>query len=264
MRRRCTWTFLAAAVVIVIAAAAMMVAGGTPSPVPTAVPPGPATLLWIEEINTHLLGHGVDAARIMADAGSGGGNAGTVPILDPERRTVKVGRLDRVVTNPGGRNAGERLLVVYRLYDYDVGLRSTTLLVPSDQLPLRLEPPAWASPAAGAGATGGGPWRLLPTRMLVGPSTGSTLAMTVDDEAVQLRVGDVWAFVRLADRDRPLILDAGVTASAASRQAGFEQHALLAALDAGRPLTMLRFRHLGTWWLEPTHPDPATVEGVGA
>ena len=186
--------------------------------------PARALVLWIEEINTHLL----------ADAGVPEPvSRGPALRLDERRRAAGLRRSDL----PAG--GGPFVLVIHRLHDHDRLVQERVRILAHARLPAPIDLRA----ASRAGRPGP---RLLPGQVSLAaasPEPDGSVLLRVDAEQVRLAPGGAWMQVRVAGEAAPF-----------GPAAPDWQERVRAALETGRPLTVLRVLHRGWWRLEPLEP----------
>src|SRR5690606_23351206 len=168
-------------------------------------------------------GAGPAPARAAAGGGRGGGAGGR-----GVRRAA--GHRPRAGSEP-------RLLVRYGVYDHDRLLAESFTAVTAARLPYELAPPQVGGDRSA---------RLLPGPVRVtGVAAGDAVELEIAAERLVLAAGQAWAAARVASGSAVLT----VAPDTWTRE-------LAAALDANRPLTVLRLLHRGRWRLEPLTGEP--------
>ncbi|HEX6989752.1 MAG TPA: hypothetical protein VF282_09840 [Bacillota bacterium] len=192
--------------------------------------PARLPLLWIEEVNSHLLPSGPGAASADPAPAPVPGDRGTEAAVD------EAGRSLRLSPAHWPRSGEEPVIAIrYGVYDHDRLVREVFTILSAADLPYRVAPPT-------ARREGGAePTRLLPAAVwLQSLDDDQALALQVDGERVVLAPGRAWATARVAERGRVVTVDPGTWAAQ-----------LAAALDSDRAATVLRLLHRGQWRIEP-------------
>lgn len=184
--------------------------------------PQRVALLWIEELNTHLLGP--NTSGLMVEP----------VILNREDKFIR--------SNVDRHLAGNdpQVLVVYRLYDYDDLAAVRVELVAASRLPHPVRIPS--APAAGPRP---GPRQLIVQAI----KPDGSIVVSVDEQPVSLSSGQMWAQGRVNGQTKPLTIyddGQGITPAAVAARESIED-----AMDQGRAVTILRLRNLGWWNLLP-------------
>lgn len=214
LRRVVVWGPL----IVVLASVALWLWWLKPTPERLSRVPRDVFLLWIEEINTHLL-----PAMVQPE-----------PVDDPIQLFDDLRRLqvDGLPARPS--QDGSHVLAVYRLFDHDQLVATGARLVAAGDLPQDLR-------LSYRGSQG---IRLSPVALsLTGFTPAGSLVLDMDGETAVLLPGDEWNWGRRQDDPRWLSWPAGVGPGSPNRAR------LEAAMDDGVPITILRLRNLGEWQL---------------
>lgn len=179
--------------------------------------PEQVVLLWIEEINTHF--------RPIAQ---------DIPVPDPVKLEISSRQLQLQRIDKFQQGDGQHLLINYRIYDYDLLTASSVYLISSSRLPHMINIPV---PSARQDSQ----LRLAPDYLIVqNLREDQSVTLRVDKRQIHLPVGSVWAEGWIAGTDGPILIVGDEDVFGGRQQ-------IIAALDDGRPVTVLRLKHLDLW-----------------